>query len=135
MSHNQTPSTSYVWASGLSLFGGIMLVISGLFAMLQGIAGLFKNEVYVVGQEYVFQLDLTAWGWIHLALGTLALLIGLGIIGRRTWALVAGICIALISALGNFVFLPYYPLWALVLIAMDVAIIWALSQVMYKPRV
>ena len=120
-------STKGAVAYGLVIFGAAMLVTIGLFQCFAGLAAILDDEVYATTPNYVFSFDLTAWGWIHLGLGAIAILVGVGLMMRQEWAAVAGIAIAVLSALSNFMFLPYYPLWSIVIIAFDVAIIWALT--------
>jgi len=115
------------WATGVSFFGGIVLATVGVFQVLQGLSAVLNDTVFVPTQSYVFELDLTLWGWIHLAVGVVAVPVGIAILVGRPWAFFSGIFLAVLSAVTQFVFLPYYPLWALTIIAIDVAAIWALS--------
>jgi hypothetical protein len=110
------------------VFAGVLLSTLAVFQMLQGIAAIAEDDVFVTGIEYVYKLDVTTWGWIHLVIGALTLAVGVGILSGRSWALVAGMGLAVISALSQFMFMPFYPFWALLLIAMDILIIWALSN-------
>jgi len=43
-----------------------------------------------------------------------------------TWARAVGVIVATLSALGSFLVLPYYPVWSVILIAVDMFIIWSL---------
>ena len=115
------------WAVGLIVFAAIMLMMAGTFQFLAGLVALFENEFYVTTRNYVFQLDATAWGWIHLLLGVVLGIAGWGLLSGRTWARVLAITVAAISALANFLFLPYYPFWALTIITLDVLVIWAVA--------
>jgi hypothetical protein len=114
------------WATGMSVFAAIIMIVIGFFHVVQGIAALFRNEIYVVGAQYVFSFDLTAWGWIHLLAGILLIAAGFAIRTGRVWARSVGIGLAVLSMIANFLFLPYYPVWSLLIIALDVFIIWAL---------
>jgi hypothetical protein len=78
-------------------------------------------------RNYLFKFDVTTWGWIHLILGIIVALAGWGLLSGRTWARVVGITLAVLSAIANFLWLPYYPLWSLLIIALDVLVIWALA--------
>ena len=118
-----------VWADGGTIFAAVMLTTVGVFQFLEGLSAVAKDDVFVSAANYVFDLDLTAWGWVHMLLGALAIVIGLSIISGKGWALIAGIVIAMMSALANFLFIPYYPLGSMVLIAFDLFIIWSLSTV------
>ena len=123
--------TSDVWATGLAAFAASMLLIIGMFQMLEGLAALVDDELLLAVDGYVYELDVTTWGWGHLILGALAALTGVFLFRGALWARVAGIILAGLSALANFAFAPYYPLWAVLIIALDIAVIWAL--VTYDP--
>jgi hypothetical protein len=112
--------------TGLAVFAGAMMILGGIFQMMAGLVALFENKVYVAGARYLFAFDLTTWGWIHLLLGALVAAAGFGVITGQLWSRVVGITLAALSALVNFVFLPYYPIWSLIVIALDVFVIWAL---------
>jgi hypothetical protein len=115
------------WAAGFILFAALMMIMGGIFQALQGLAGIFENEFYVATRNYVFEGDATAWGWTHLIIGVIVGLAGLGLLSGQTWARVVGIFLAVLSAIANFLFIPYYPLWSLLIIALDVFVIWALA--------
>ncbi len=109
-------------------FAATMLVLIGVFQTLAGLVAIFNDEFYVVAQNYTFDLDVSAWGWIHLLVGLAVLATGLGLFGRRPWAGVAAIVLCMLSALINFFFIPYYPIWSLLVIGLDVWVIWALTR-------
>jgi hypothetical protein len=88
-----------------------------------------QNNFYLTVRNYTFDLDTTAWGWIHVALGAVLLLTGIFLMSGQAWAAVTGIVLAGLSAINNF-FLPYYPLWSIVTIAGDVFVIWALARML-----
>ena len=110
----------------MAMFAATMMVVIGIFHVVQGLAALFRNEIYVVGAQYVFSFDLTAWGWIHLLAGILLIAAGFAMLTGRVWARSVGIGFAVLSMIANFLFLPYYPVWSLLIIALDVFVIWAL---------
>ena len=114
-------------AVGLIWFAASMMVVVGVFDALQGLAAIIKKDVYVVGQDYLWKLDASAWGWINLLLGVLMVLAGLALYGGATWARVIGVVLAGLVAITNFMWLPYYPVWAILVIATSVAVIWALT--------
>jgi tetrahydromethanopterin S-methyltransferase subunit F len=115
------------WAVGFILFAAIMMIMIGVFQAIAGLVAIFENEFYVATRSYLFQFDATTWGWIHLLAGVIIAFAGWGLLSGRTWARVAGIILAVLSAIANFAFLPYYPFWALTIIALDVLVIWALA--------
>lgn len=114
-------------AIGWAAFAGCMLVMIGIFQTIEGIAAIAKDEVVVLGQEYVFKFDVTTWGWIHLILGIIVFFAGLGIFSGNVLARTVGVIVAIGSAVANFVWLPYQPVWSSIMIAVCVAVIWALT--------
>jgi hypothetical protein len=115
------------WAVGFILFAGIMMIMVGIWQALQGLIAIFENEFYVATRNYLFEFDATAWGWIHLLIGLLVAFAGWGLLSGRTWARVVAITLAVLSAIANFLFIPYYPFWSLLIIAVDVFVIWAIA--------
>jgi hypothetical protein len=114
------------WA-GMAAFGGVMLMVAGVFHAMAGLVGIFNDSYWLVSsQQLVITVDYTAWGWVHLGLGVLAIAAGAGILGGQTWARVTGVVLAVLSALVNIAFLAAYPLWAMLIIALDVLVIYAL---------
>jgi cell division protein FtsW (lipid II flippase) len=105
----------------------ILMLLAGMFQVLVGLLAIFENEIYVQTRNYLFKFDVTTWGWIHLVVGVVVGLAAWGLLRGRTWARVVGIILAVLSAISNFLFIPYYPVWSLLIIAVDVFIIWALA--------
>ncbi len=120
-------SAKTAWASGGVVFAGTVLIMIGVFQILMGISAIANDTFLVLRGDYVYNVDVTGWGWIHLGLGVLIVLTGLALFTGATWAKVAGIVLAVLSAVDNFLFLPYYPIWSLLLVALDVFVIWALA--------
>jgi hypothetical protein len=116
------------WAIGGITFAAALLLIIGVFEMISGISAIATNTIFVKTQDYVFNLDTTAWGWIHLILGVLLFLTGLGLMQRATWAGVVAIILAMLSAIANFFWIPYYPFWAIIEIALAIWVIWAITR-------
>ncbi|MEU3255780.1 hypothetical protein [Streptomyces sp. NPDC006997] len=117
------------WATGGTLFAGVLLFVGGVLGILQGIAGIAKDDVYAAIGDYVFKFNLTAWGWIHLILGVILVVVGWGLLsGPATWARASGIALAALSIVANFLYLPYQPWWALIGIAIGTFVIWSLAQ-------
>lgn len=114
-------------ATGFIVFAGVMMIMSGAFQAIAGLVALFENEFYVATRNYLLQFDATSWGWIHLLVGLLVLFAGIAVLSGQTWGRVIGIILAVVSALTSFAFIPYYPFWALAIIALDVFVIWALA--------
>jgi hypothetical protein len=116
------------WAVGGIVFAATMMVLIGVFQSLAGLVAIFNDEFYVVARNYTFDLDVSAWGWIHLLVGLAILAVGFGLFARQAWAGVAGIMLAMLSALVNFFFIPYYPLWSLLIIGLNLWVIWSLTR-------
>ncbi|WP_031509413.1 DUF7144 family membrane protein [Streptomyces megasporus] len=130
MSHTTTQrrrsTGSQAVATGLVIFAGVMLIIGGILDVLRGIMGIAGDEIFVTTPNYVFEWDATGWGWTHLLLGVLAIAVGAGLFGGMLWARIVGVLISAALLVANFLSLPYYPLWSVVLIAFYFFVIWAL---------
>jgi hypothetical protein len=114
---------------GMVVFAGVMLLMLGTFQVIEGIVALVRDEYYLVTRNgLALTIDYTAWGWIHLIIGIIAALTGIGIFLGQMWARVVGIGIAGLSALANIAFLPAYPVWSTIIIAFDVLVIYALAM-------
>ncbi|MFF7490273.1 hypothetical protein ACH4MW_33630 [Streptomyces luteogriseus] len=114
------------WATGVTVFAAIMLMIGGILDVMRGIAEIADDDVFVSTRNYVFEFNLTAWGWIHLALGVLAFVVSFGLFMASTWARVLGVGIAGLVIISNFLSLPYFPVWSIIMITISGFIIWAL---------
>jgi len=125
--HRQAEAPSSAAAIGLITFAGVMMIMAGGFQALAGLVAIFENEFFVATRNYLVQFDATSWGWIHLLLGLLVLFAGFAVMSGQTWGRTIGVILAVLSALSNFAFIPYYPFWAITIIALDVFIIWALT--------
>jgi hypothetical protein len=119
--------TYSAWAVGWSAFAGIMLIMIGIFHAFAGIVAIADDTFYVVGRKWIFEFDVTAWGWIHLIGGVIVVISGFGIFSGNVFARTVGVAVAILSAVVNFAWLPYYPVWSGLMIAMSVAVIWALT--------
>ncbi|UZJ32483.1 DUF7144 family membrane protein [Streptomyces endophytica] len=103
------------------------MIFGGAMTLLEGISAIAKDTVILTTRNYVFSFSLAGWGWIHLILGIVILAAGVALIASgATWARVLGVILAGLGALANFLWIPYYPFWALTLVAIDIFIIWAL---------
>jgi hypothetical protein len=129
----EKPSTSAEpqvsgWAIGGITFAACMLMVIGSFQAIAGLTAILNDDFFVVARNYTFDLDITAWGWLHLLLGVVLVSTALGLFARQAWAGVTAIALAMLSAIANFFFIPYYPVWAIVVIALDVWVIWSLTR-------
>ena len=123
MSDNQVSGAAIGW----SAFAAFMLMMLGIFQALAGIAAIANDELFAVTQDYVIKLDTTQWGWVHLIIGILVFLAGLGIFSGNVLARTVGVLVAIGSAVSAFIYLPIQPVWSSILIAIAVSVIWALT--------
>ncbi|MEV1046815.1 hypothetical protein [Streptomyces sp. NPDC049916] len=121
------------WAAGGTVFAGVLLFVDGVLGVLKGIAGIASNDVYTRIDDYVFKFSVSSWGWIHLVLGVVLVLVGWGILSGAAWARGVGVALAALNLIANFMWLPYTPVWAIVTIALDVFVIWALCTDRSRP--
>jgi hypothetical protein len=127
MSYETTETNYSGWAVGWAGFAGVMLIMIGVMDFIQGLVAVVNDTFYVVGQEWVFEFDITAWGWIHMILGVVLVLSGAGIFSGNVAARTVGVIVAALAAVVNFAWLPYFPVWSIIVIAICVAVIWALT--------
>ncbi|GAA2750235.1 DUF7144 family membrane protein [Amnibacterium kyonggiense] len=113
--------------TGWVAFAGAMLLLTGAFQAIEGLVALLRPSFYLVGQNgLVVQVDYTVWGWTHLVVGVAAVLAGLGLFVGSLAARIAGVVLAAVSAIVNLTFISAYPLWATIVIALDVVVIFAI---------
>ncbi|MER5859701.1 hypothetical protein ACFV2Z_39180 [Streptomyces sp. NPDC059688] len=117
------------WASGLMLFGAVMLMVAGVIDIFRGIMGIAEDDVFIAANGYVFRFDLTGWGWVTLILGAVAVVVSMGLFQTAKWARISGIVIAGLIIIANFLSLPYSPIWSTLMIAFAGVVIWALCVV------
>jgi hypothetical protein len=115
------------WAIGWTAFAATMMLIQGIWWSIAGLVALFNSEFYIVGEEYIFQFDVTTWGWIHLAVGVLVFAAGAALFSGAAWARIVGVIMATIAMFAAFAWLPWYPLWAILFIAVSIGVLWALT--------
>ncbi|MEU1894343.1 DUF7144 family membrane protein [Streptomyces pristinaespiralis] len=117
---------SSAWATGGTIFAGVLLLMEGILNILSGIAAIAEDDVYTRVGDYVFKFNLTTWGWIHLILGIVVAVTGWGILRGAAWARGLGVGVAALVVVLQFMWLPYQPVWAVVSIAIGLFVIWAL---------
>ncbi len=123
-----TPEPTSGWVAGGVMFAAVMMVLIGSFEVIAGLTAIFDDDFFVVGSNYTFDLDTTAWGWIHLLLGALVVLAGAALFSGAAWAGIVALVLAMLAAVSNFFFIPYYPFWAILEIALACWVIWALTR-------
>ena len=116
------------WAIGGLTFASTIMILIGIFQSFAGLEAIIDDDFYVVTQNYAFDLDTTAYGWIHLILGIVIVCAGFALWARKTWASIVAIFLAMLSAIANFFFIPYYPFWSILMIALAIWVIWAITR-------
>ena len=114
-------------AVGFTYFAAFMMILVGFFDVIQGLAAVIKQTFYAVSPNYVFKFNVATWGWINLILGAIILLAGIALLNGAVWARTIGVIMAILVAIAEFAFLPYYPLWAIVIVTVCIFVIWALT--------
>ncbi|UAK31145.1 hypothetical protein K8O92_25350 [Nocardia asteroides] len=132
MSATDQRSVGQAVAAGTSIGAAILLMAVGILSILEGISAIAKDEVFVATPGYTYQFNTTTWGWIHLVLGILLVIAAAGLMSGAMWARVIAVFLAALSILANFLWLPYYPWWSIVVIALNVVVIWAVTT--WHPR-
>jgi hypothetical protein len=124
--HKDRPVRQVV-AAGASIAAGALLFTSAVLTVLQGIQALVDHKPLIIGSNYVYRFNATGWGWIHIAAGILLGIVAVGLITGAVWARFFAIFMACISIVVMFMWLPYYPWWSIIVIALDVIVIWAVA--------
>jgi len=107
-------------------FAGFMLIIGGIFSATYGLIAILNDTWAVWGNRGTVYLDLTQWGWVHLIVGGIVILAGIGVMSGNILARTIAVLVAGLSMVLNFVALPIYPVWSILMITVDVLVIWAL---------
>jgi len=116
------------------IFAAVTLLVSGVFQILMGIVALRNRAFFATVGNYTYAVNVHRWGWADIIGGAIVALVGLGLFTGATWARGLGIVIAAASAIGNFFFIPYYPIWTLLVIALDIFVIWSLAHASTEGR-
>jgi hypothetical protein len=112
---------------GWVFFAGVLLIMAGVLQVIEGLVALFDDGYYVVGADQLaVPVDYTAWGWMHLLVGLLAALIGVGLLTGNMVARGAAVGLASFSALASLTFVGAAPVWSVIIIGIDVLVIYAI---------
>ncbi|MCU0279238.1 MAG: hypothetical protein MUE31_10150 [Candidatus Nanopelagicales bacterium] len=125
MSTTSTVETQRSGMTGWVVFAGVLMIIGGALWAIQGFIAVFQNDVVILGEEGALFLNVTGWGWVHLILGLLLLLSGILVMRGNLFGRTMAAILASLSIIVNFIWLPVYPVWAIVVIAIDVFILYA----------
>lgn len=113
-------------AIGLTILAAVFMMVTGVFGFFEGLAAVIRGSFFVTLPNYAFSLSATSWGVVHIILGALLFIAGAALMADQTWARITGVVLAAFMMIANFVYLPYYPVWAIVVIALNAFVIWAL---------
>jgi hypothetical protein len=111
--------------TGWVVFAGIMMIIAGALWAIQGFIAVVKGDLVIFGTEGALFLNVTGWGWVHMILGLLLLLCGFLVLRGNLFGRTMAVILAILSIIVNFIWLPVYPVWAIVVIVLDVFILYA----------
>ncbi|MGW2993315.1 DUF7144 family membrane protein [Streptomyces sp. NPDC001193] len=126
------PSPWHGPTSGSTVFAAALMIFGGAMALFEGIAAVAKDDIFLSTRHYVFEFSLAGWGWVHLILGIIVILAGIAVLTGALWARFLGVFVAGLGAIANFLWIPYYPIWATVLVAVNLFIVWALCHGMHR---
>ncbi len=113
------------WAIGWLVFGATAMILLGIWWFIVGIAALASDEFVVATEDYVFSFDTTTWGWLTLGLGAIVTIAGFVLFTGAVWAQVVTVVVASFAAIVGFALLPLYPIGAVLIIALAIAVVWA----------
>jgi hypothetical protein len=122
-----TAVEEHPWATGFAVFAGFIMIMAGTFEAFAGLAAILQDDLFIVTRNYAYDLDVTTWGWVHLFVGIVVALAGIYVFSGQLWARIIGILAALAAAVVNFMYIPYYPIWSVLIISLCVVVIWALA--------
>lgn len=111
-----------------SLLAGVLMIMSGLFSFLSGLAMVVRRSFFTNAANYPYHWATTSWGWLELALGVVVFSAGVCVLLGMTWARIVGVVLATFVAVSGFLTIPLFPLWGIILVAVNVFIIWALAS-------
>jgi hypothetical protein len=112
---------------GWIFFAAVLMILAGIMNAIHGFIALVNDEWVVWGNRADLYLDLTTWGWVHLLVGIVVFLAGIGLLSGNVLARAIAVIVASVGIIANFLFIPAYPVWALTVIAVNVFVIYALT--------
>ena len=127
--YEEAPSGRTGAVMGFTMMAAVLMMLSGAWNFLEGLAAVLRGAPFPALPGYVYSLSVTGWGWFHLITGAVVFLVGAALLTDNRMARAAGVVVAALSAIINFLFIPYLGFtawWSLAVIALDIVIIWAL---------
>jgi len=120
------PSNSNGW-TGWVVFASLMMIMVGFFQAIVGLTAIIRDQFYVVSPHALVSVDVSTWGWVHLALSLLVIAAGYAVMDGKVWGRTVGVLMALASAVVNLAFIPYYPVWSTLVVVVNIIVIYALT--------
>jgi hypothetical protein len=120
-------SSAQLLGGGLALFAGWALELSGTLSILLGVVGVTRDTLFS-SPDYTYEFNLTAWGWIHIVIGIGLVAAGLGVLLGKSWGTGAGAALGAVSLITQFMFIPFYPLWSISVMTLDIVAVWTLAR-------
>ena len=121
--------------AGGMMLAAVLMVFSGLVTFFDGIVGILNGTFFPIVSNYAFNVGPTGRGIVNMALGAVIFAAGVCLLLGMLWARIVGIVLAAMIGIYNFLILPWYPLWSIILVALNVYIIWALATAGRSRRV
>lgn len=113
--------------TGWVVFASFMMIMIGFFQAIVGLTAIFKDAFYVAVPNALITVDVTTWGWVHLLLSILVIFAGYAVMDGKVWGRTIGVLLALGGAVVNLAYIPYYPIWSILLVVVNVVVIYALT--------
>lgn len=120
--------------TGVTIGAAVLMMLSGAWNFLEGLAAVIRGSFFVVLPNYAYDISVAGWGWFHLILGVVVFAAGCALFTDAAWARATGMVLAAVSAMVNFIYIPYQPVWSIAVIVIDLAVIWALASPRRKLR-
>jgi hypothetical protein len=103
------------------------MLLIGFLNFFYGLAAVLNDDVVVVGGHGAIIADLTTWGWVTIILSVILVLTGGGLLSGADWARWVGVFLVIVNAVSQVWVFPAAPLWAFIMIILDVVIIYNLT--------
>jgi hypothetical protein len=114
--------------SGWVVFASVILVVAGVMRVFDGIWALtYEGPLESSLQEGLLGEKLENYGWLWLVVGVILIVAGFAVMNRSQAARWIGIIAAAVAGISAVVWLPYYPVWALVYILVAFLVIYGLT--------
>jgi hypothetical protein len=126
ISEDDRAPKSSAWGGWIT-FASALFVVLGIFNVLNGITALARHQVLITGSHSQVVFNLTTWGWILIVFGALQLVTGYLLQRGAVWVRSMAVLLCMLNAIAQLAFLPHYPIWSTMVIAIDVLTIWAVT--------